>query len=1479
MHDHIFISHTTQDDATVKKLRELLELYGLSTWVDSRELSGGDILDTRIEANIRTARHFLAIISMAALGSEWVQREVRVALDEARRRTDGYKVIPVVLPGVLPGHLKLLFPDEPFYIFLDNGPTGPNLTDKLPDIFVALGTELPADWERAAAVEAPPVEELILKLTDPFIHEKDSVRRAAATAELTYHPAETGAREIASRRYLFTAPLGPVELEELRWYIEHYYEWPAGVFKERAAATEAALPRWGQALYTAALSADFAREPLTAWKRTTGARRFSVQVDCDPPEGTPSDEATHTREAASALLALPWEIMHDGVGYLSQGGKAARVRRRLPNRKFTITRRVTLPIRVLLLSPRPEVNEHGNPVGYIDHRVIATPLIAAMETLGEDMVRVDVLHPPTFPALQNALQRAEKAGTPYTIVHFDGHGVYDRRVGLGALCFEHPRDADKLGPRLIHLVHATELAAELRAYGVPLVFLNACQSAQTDADPQASVAAKLLEEGVGAVVAMSHTVLVETARRFVEAFYRSLAEGQRVGDAMLAGQHALYADPFRFKKMGAGNLELQDWFVPVLFQEADDPQMMTVRPSEAVARLTAQRRALQLGRLPNPPEHTFVGRSRDLLYLERLLGQERYAVIRGSGGLGKTALATELVRWLVRSGRFARAAFVSVESHNVQDVRGVLDSIGHQLAPNYSVAEYGNDQAAALQPVARALHDFPTVLVIDNIESVLPDAAGNNPAGVADVTELLALCQKVLDADGRCRLLFTSREHLPAPFDRARNTMELRRLRESEAVHLVAQVMAVHGWAPPSTDAAREPEDVTTLVNAVNRHPRALVLLAREIAQGKQAGVRATTYDIVSLMAKLEERNPGDPENSLYASVELSLRRLPHDVREVVNRLAVFHGGGHFAVMIIVMDIETESIGAIAQILVDVGLAELHEYNYLRLDPALPTYLALGQSPEHLTELRTIWAEAMMQLVDFLYEQRSKDAKLAQNISILDLPNLLALLEWLEVRMTEDPATVEMVTDKAGSIEELLAPTGRPQALARAVAVRERAAAALTAWGHARFEHERLLIERLLDQRQLQIAYKQAEALLDKVKSIIGPDTRIATYSEADYDLAVAHFMLGRVLQRGKQATYALSQLVEAQRLFEALGERGARMATAALSEQADCLAALGQLDKAVARYQEAIRRSEKQKLFRDVAVGKENLADVLRRQGNYDDALAAHAEAYAIFTAQNEPATVATIWHQIGMVHQDAGNDESAEAAYRQALGIRVQNNLRGDQAASLTQLGYLYADKLNRLKDAITFFQQAADIYAALGDPSLEGVTRNNIANALRELGCYADARVEITRAIECYEPFGAAVELWKCFAILYRIEAAEENATAAHAAWGQARDIYLAYRRQGGYPQSGGGKLVERILILLAQQKFDEIQVLLEQLFSDPQAPETLRHLIQVLLVVLNGARDPVLADDPALHYADAAEVLWMMEQLGQLKRIDSDYFTED
>ena len=169
--------------------------------------------------------------------------------------------------------------------------------------------------------------------------------------------------------------------------------------------------------------------------------------------------------------------------------------------------------------------------------------------------------------------------------------------------------------------------------------------------------------------------------------------------------------------------------------------------------------------------------------------------------------------------------------------------------------------------------------------------------------------------------------------------------------------------------------------------------------------------------------------------------------------------------------------------------------------------------------------------------------------------------------------------------------------------------------------------------------------------------------------------------------------------------------------------------------------------------------------------------------------------------------------------------------------------------------FYRQPADIDASLGDLKNEGLDRNNIADTLHRLKQYDEARPEIMRAIECDRQFGHAAEPWKTLSILHDIEVVAGDHGAARA----------AYRQQGGYAKRGNGKLVEQVLGLISQQKEDEIEPLFKQLANDPKVTDSRKQLIQAVVTILDGSRDPVLADDPALYFADAAEILFLIERL--------------
>lgn len=1475
----LFISHASVDDDFVRALRMTLADHGPQAWIDSRELRGGSPLQADIERAITEAHAFMFIVSPAAHQSDWVGRELAHAVGlQKQRGAQAFPIIPVVLNGTRLGVFTQILGQEPVHIPVNTQTTGTAaaLHAAMDPLLAALGKRLPADLPPTAQPRAEPLEELVLELTDLKFQQQDGARRATARARLVYQPATPGEREVSSTtNWRLVAPTGPIEAAELTWYLEQYAIWPSGiaVIRDRARRVEQNLVTWGNQIYEQALPLAHTANVMQAWvrstshisspttNRTTGEvrRRFSVMVDATQIAGATPDEITTAQEAATELLRLPWELLHDGQAFLFQGAKPVRVRRRLPNTQVLDVPVVAPPIRILLVSARPE----DDACSYIDHRASALPLVAAMEAL-PGLVELQVLNPPTLPALREELERARGAGQPYHVVHFDGHGVYNPQVGLGGLCFEHPDDAGKLTRRRHVTVyttdsteHGTGIGSLLREHRVPLVFLEACQTAQADKASE-SLASELLKVGVASVVAMTHSVLVETAQRFVGAFYEALAQGKRVGDAMLAGQRRLKDDTGRGAIFGSGQLRLEDWFVPVLYQEKDDPQLFRAVPARQTVEDERARLAARLGETPAPPATGFVGRSRDLLALQRLLHRERYAVVRGQGGEGKTTLAAEFARWMVRSQQIERAAFVSVEAHGHQ--QAVVDALGRQLV-GHGFTAAGNLEAA-IQEVERELREQATLLVVDNMESILlpPYLAQDAPEALTaeaqeDLTAILALCTRLLRV-GQTRIVFTSREALPAPFDAERHRRELHRLDRDDAVKLVERALNNSEDGTGAVDA--KADEIEALVDAVHGHARTLALLAPAL---RERGVAATRESLTALMAQMEQRFPGSREQSVFASVELSLRRLSPKNQERVGVLGVFHGSCQLGVLRTTMGWEQEDVITLARELIATGLATPNRYNHLTLNPALCPWLRGQLETAERQALEARWVVAMGAYARFLRDQQSKDAEMAATLTVLELPNLWALLGQVQ-HAGDAEATIDLATRLYGLLQGL----GRPRLLTHLGQVCDAAVAALAeGWSHARFEAERNCIKQQLASHQLRPALEGAQALLQRASA-----AGAQAYAGADYDLAMAGWQLARVLETAGGAEQALPLLKEARRGFEAIAARepdrgaAAGMASVCITESGDCLLNLGRLDDAAAAYTEAIGLAERSGAVRDVAVGKGQLGTVRMLQRRYSEALAAHADARERFQTLGEPGSVAIAWHQMGMVHQEAGQPQAAEAAYRESLAINVQLHDVAGQAGTLNQLGSLYDNMLNQPEEAAAFYRQAADKYVEIGDLADEGRARSNLAGTLRKLRRHDEARREVLRAIECDATFGHASEPWKRWYILADIEADTGRTAEAAEAQAKALTAYLAYRRDGGENQFNSGRLALAVTQMMHSGKPDEAGALLQQLAADPKATH-LHPFVQALQAIVVGSRDRSLADAPELRYDQAAEIILLIEAL--------------
>ena len=138
-----------------------------------------------------------------------------------QRGRDKFPIVPLSLNGTRLGVLEVIFGEEPLYIPVSSGAGG--VEAAMNAILVAVRQRSPADIPATARRKAQPLEELVLELSDLKFHEQDSKRRAPARARLVYEPAMPEKPHVYSAQtWRLIAPLGPIEAEELRWYLEKY---------------------------------------------------------------------------------------------------------------------------------------------------------------------------------------------------------------------------------------------------------------------------------------------------------------------------------------------------------------------------------------------------------------------------------------------------------------------------------------------------------------------------------------------------------------------------------------------------------------------------------------------------------------------------------------------------------------------------------------------------------------------------------------------------------------------------------------------------------------------------------------------------------------------------------------------------------------------------------------------------------------------------------------------------------------------------------------------------------------------------------------------------------------------------------------------------------------------------------------------------------------------------------------------------------
>ncbi|MBS1258622.1 MAG: hypothetical protein MAG551_01683 [Candidatus Scalindua arabica] len=631
--------------------------------------------------------------------------------------------------------------------------------------------------------------------------------------------------------------------------------------------------------------------------------------------------------------------------------------------------------------------------------------------------------------------------------------------------------------------------------------------------------------------------------------------------------------------------------------------------------------------------------------------------------------------------------------------------------------------------------------------------------------------------------------------------------------------------------------------------------IGTKIQIGSGGVSEATSLIFVALGERLSDKQ----KRSLFDGVENSLRRLSPEIREKIKPLGVFQGGSSISNITNVLELNEDERDLLVSKLLETGLAEPMPYGFLRFHPALCSYLYQELDEAVLDTNKARWAESLRQLSEFLYKQQSEDSRLADSLTLLELPNLIKSLEHIQAQ-----GIPEITLDRAVILEQLTMQLDKPQTLAKVKAIIEEEEKKSAGWEHARFEILSMRVERLLDAGNFPQALSVAQILLDKcIKA--GEEV----YEGADYDIAVANLLVGRVLRMGGAFDDALKSINAAHKDFsllagEADSNAARKMVSASLAKKGECLLDLGRLEESAAAYEESIQIAEELKNKRHIAVGKGQLGTVRFSQGRYEDAIKAHNEAREIFENLGELNMAAVALQQQGVVFEEIGQFEEAEQAFQQSLAVNVQQGSPLDEARSLGRLGNLYA-KIGRSEDAVISFRQSAEKYTEINDMANEGRIRGNLTITLIMLKRYDEARQEIQRAIECFKPYGHHVEPWRAWDKLRDIELADGNQEAAARAREQAIQLYLVCRRDGGEDQSPSARLCALFENALKQQRPEEIKKQLDEVASDPNIPESGKLLVSKLQAILAGSREVGLASDVGLDYTDTAEILFLLERL--------------
>ncbi|MEG3863507.1 tetratricopeptide repeat protein [Microcoleus sp. herbarium12] len=1054
----------------------------------------------------------------------------------------------------------------------------------------------------------------------------------------------------------FEHPFDSKALADLRWYLEEYLRFPYGLEPENAKKIELKLQAWGQQLFELVFrSSEKARDFFQEATRA-GLDKCEISIVSDNP----------------AVLNLPWELLF-APDYQFLAPLLAGMYRSLS--EYAVRAELGTmsdeQLNILLVIARPYGERD------INFQTIARPMLEALKPI-QKQVNLTVLRPPSLKQFEAELN-ARKGF--YHIVHFDGHGDFQAdsktvqtqygKSGEGVLVFE-----DNDGKP--EIVTAREIAQYLTDCRVPVFILNACKSGQAGEEPFSSVAGQLVKLGAKGVVAMAYSVYATGAKHFMARLYGELVRGQDIASAVAAGRKSMSIEKQRPSPKGL--LPLQDWLVPVLYQQEPCQPFRPKTVPDDLWEDGGDAETMLAVDLPEVSGYGFIGRDYDILQLERAFRQNHVVLLQGMGGVGKTELAGGFSRWLVDTqGRAGGVFFTSFESG--AGLSQVINQIGR--------AKWGEKFASATaekqQDVVRKyLQTNPCLLIWDNFEPVNGFPQGNQPLLPAAERDSLQQFLKQLRG-GKSWVLITSRRE-ENWLDCGYKLLELKGLVQPDAEELAARILGEAG-----VDRAKLPGEYLELLKLLGGHPLSLRVVLRHLkSQTPMQLIEALRRGLDTFKGAEEEGR----ENSLTVSLDYSFANLSARARQHLPFLGLFservdadwlhafsanpddgYGQAYRAVFGENLQ-KSDWIGLLNEATAAGILEHLEDLggNIYKIHPALPWYLRqqldkMG-SQEVISTLEKKLLVFYAGLAHKYWEKLISNAEQATFVLQVEEPNLLQQLRLAEQQ--QEWACSQVILLALGDVYERWGRKPECKSL-RQRALNQIGFHLAEAKGKGQDAFNFWMYLRIIDANEalasadLETARAVYQEILDELTALNDPSV--------NDNIAVAYHNLGVVAEKERR------------------------------------------FDDAIAFYHKALQIKEYAGDFYPAANNYNSLGVLAQEQRRFDDAIDFYNKALQICEDVGDVYNAARQYHQLGIVAQEQGDFDTAVAYFQKAFPARSAAQDWPQASSTLTAWGETLEAHSNST-EAVKIYIRALAIDIEHNSEFVRSDT-NNLGRMLKQLG----------------------------------------------------------------------------------------------------------------------------------------------------------------